>query len=246
MPTPDIAQRRYLHGDAHESRQGAYFCALCDEFAPREHFEDEAHASRNSSRYLQSLKAWRGLCKRRGSSWRRPSTAENVLAEPGLRARKLASASTSKFYRWIKKQTKRDDPIGDLANDAASDPGFPASSNSLEELTSYLVKRRASPEAIVALREAWNEFSPSKKEFSRAKTKSVAGSRLRRSGLTLSLRFAVFRRDDYRCQICGVSAQDGTRLEVDHKVPVSKGGRHVLGNLWTLCFRAMSQRVLNE
>lgn len=49
------------------------------------------------------------------------------------------------------------------------------------------------------------------------------------------LRFKVFRRDGFRCQICGLAQKDGVRLEVDHKTPVAKGGKTVIENLWTLC-----------
>lgn len=52
----------------------------------------------------------------------------------------------------------------------------------------------------------------------------------------LQFRFWIFKRDSYRCQICGSSAQDGARLEVDHKAARSKGGSHDALNLWTLCF----------
>ena len=52
----------------------------------------------------------------------------------------------------------------------------------------------------------------------------------------LSRRFAIFRRDNYRCQICGRTAKDGVRLEIDHKVPRAKGGSNHPSNLWTLCF----------
>lgn len=53
----------------------------------------------------------------------------------------------------------------------------------------------------------------------------------------LSLRFDVFKRDNYRCQICGRTAQDdNVKLEVDHKLAKSKGGTDTLDNLWTLCF----------
>lgn len=52
----------------------------------------------------------------------------------------------------------------------------------------------------------------------------------------LTLRFRVFKRDGYRCQICGRTAQDGARLEVDHKHPRSLGGTNDPANLWTLCF----------
>lgn len=53
--------------------------------------------------------------------------------------------------------------------------------------------------------------------------------------VTPGLRFQVMRRDGYRCQLCGRRASDGVVLEVDHKVPISRGGRSTLDNLWTLC-----------
>jgi hypothetical protein len=49
------------------------------------------------------------------------------------------------------------------------------------------------------------------------------------------LRFIILQRDKYRCQLCGSMASDGARLEVDHKVPVAKGGKTTPENLWTLC-----------
>lgn len=52
-----------------------------------------------------------------------------------------------------------------------------------------------------------------------------------------SLRFSIFRRDNYRCQICGRNAQEhGVVLEVDHRIPRAKGGTDDPTNLWTLCF----------
>ena len=53
--------------------------------------------------------------------------------------------------------------------------------------------------------------------------------------ISASVRFRVLRRDGYRCQMCGRSADDGVRLHVDHKVPVAKGGGGDDANLWTLC-----------
>ncbi len=50
-------------------------------------------------------------------------------------------------------------------------------------------------------------------------------------------RFAVMKRDNYRCQLCGCSAQDGpdVRLHVDHKIALADGGTNDMENLWTLC-----------
>jgi rubredoxin len=50
-----------------------------------------------------------------------------------------------------------------------------------------------------------------------------------------SLRFEILKRDDYRCQICGVTAKDGATLEIDHIHPVSKGGINEPDNLQVLC-----------
>lgn len=52
----------------------------------------------------------------------------------------------------------------------------------------------------------------------------------------LSRRFRVFKRDGYRCQMCGRDSASGAKLEVDHKSPRSRGGSNDLSNLWTLCF----------
>lgn len=56
------------------------------------------------------------------------------------------------------------------------------------------------------------------------------------SNVTLRARFKVLKRDGYRCQLCGRSAQDGIELEIDHKVPRAKNGSSKMSNLWTLCF----------
>lgn len=57
----------------------------------------------------------------------------------------------------------------------------------------------------------------------------------RQGSLTPSRRFSILKRDGYRCQLCGATARDGARLEIDHKHPVSKGGGNDPDNLWTLC-----------
>lgn len=56
-----------------------------------------------------------------------------------------------------------------------------------------------------------------------------------RSLMSDRLRYNVLRRDNFRCCICGATAKDGAKLEVDHIIPVSKGGMTVMENLQTLC-----------
>lgn len=48
------------------------------------------------------------------------------------------------------------------------------------------------------------------------------------------LRFDVLSRDQFRCVYCGVGPQ-GARLQVDHKIPKSKGGTNNIHNLVTAC-----------
>lgn len=61
--------------------------------------------------------------------------------------------------------------------------------------------------------------------------------KVERAKMTDSLRYDILRRDGFRCQICGSSAQDGVKLHVDHIIPVSRGGLTVPSNLRTLCDR---------
>lgn len=58
-----------------------------------------------------------------------------------------------------------------------------------------------------------------------------------RSLMTSAMRYEILKRDNYRCQICGSTAQDGVKLHIDHIIPVSKGGKTVPENLRVLCDR---------
>ena len=55
-----------------------------------------------------------------------------------------------------------------------------------------------------------------------------------RQPIPRKLRHEVFKRDGYRCRECGAS-KDETSLEIDHILPVAKGGTNDIGNLQTLC-----------
>lgn len=56
-----------------------------------------------------------------------------------------------------------------------------------------------------------------------------------RNKMTDRLRADILRRDGYRCNMCGTSAQHGAVLHVDHIVAVSRGGKTIMNNLQTLC-----------
>jgi len=63
-----------------------------------------------------------------------------------------------------------------------------------------------------------------------------------------TLRFEVFKRDNFTCQYCGRSAPD-VILEADHIHPDSKGGKTDLLNLITSCFdcnRGKSDKLISD
>ena len=52
-----------------------------------------------------------------------------------------------------------------------------------------------------------------------------------RPGISPLTRRTVFQRDEFKCRLCG----SGDRLELDHIVPFSRGGKHDESNFQTLC-----------
>lgn len=66
--------------------------------------------------------------------------------------------------------------------------------------------------------------------------KSVAGQR---ALMTSKLRQTIKERDNYTCKQCGASVEQEPHLllEIDHIIPVSKGGLTTESNLQTLCWR---------
>ena len=66
--------------------------------------------------------------------------------------------------------------------------------------------------------------------------KSVKGQR---ALMTSRLRQKIKERDGYTCKKCGASlnAEPNLLLEIDHIIPLSKGGLTTEDNLQTLCWR---------
>ena len=60
--------------------------------------------------------------------------------------------------------------------------------------------------------------------------------RVERGRVSNKMRFSIYARDGYRCCICGAS-RNFAQLEIDHIIPIAKGGKSVYNNLQTLCHR---------
>jgi len=54
-----------------------------------------------------------------------------------------------------------------------------------------------------------------------------------RSKVSNKIRFYIYKRDGNRCCKCGSSSN----LEIDHIIPISKGGKSTIDNLQTLCHK---------
>ena len=66
--------------------------------------------------------------------------------------------------------------------------------------------------------------------------------RVERGKVTNRMRFSIYERDGYRCKKCGRRTKD---LEVDHIIPIAKGGKSTYDNLQTLCHRCNYKKGSN-
>lgn len=71
-----------------------------------------------------------------------------------------------------------------------------------------------------------------------------SNKQIQRTLMTPELRDAIIRRDNWTCQKCGNSVfkEPNLLLEVDHIIPVSKGGKTEPNNLQTLCWRCNREK----
>ncbi len=63
-------------------------------------------------------------------------------------------------------------------------------------------------------------------------------ARVERGKVSNRMRFAIYKRDGYRCRKCGRT----TDLEIDHIIPIAKGGKTTMSNLQTLCHRCNQRK----
>lgn len=60
--------------------------------------------------------------------------------------------------------------------------------------------------------------------------------RVERGKVSNKMRFSIYKRDGYRCRMCGRTGRF-VDLEIDHIKPIAKGGKSTYSNLQTLCKR---------
>ena len=80
-------------------------------------------------------------------------------------------------------------------------------------------------------------------------TKKISSSKYfkipkKRPAISSKIRWDVFEKDNYQCVFCGNKKE----LEVDHIIPIAKGGRHIMTNFQTLCRKCnekKSDEILN-
>lgn len=79
LPTPSDSRRRYfLHGDRRAS--GEFYCALCDLFMPRDHFDHPMHGSpADHARRLDASRLTMRRLLEVGRPVFRPADAENLF-----------------------------------------------------------------------------------------------------------------------------------------------------------------------
>lgn len=65
--------------------------------------------------------------------------------------------------------------------------------------------------------------------------------RVERGRVSNKMRFAIYKRDGYRCRNCGRTNRFDD-LEIDHIKPIAKGGKSTFDNLQTLCKRCNKEK----
>lgn len=141
-----------------------------------------------------------------------------------------------RWCNWMAQQVGRDDGIGDLAGDMQRDPATKRITivRRADGRHTHIARPITTVFGFLRWLRAWRTEDRAVLQWV-----GIAYAEWRqrtRPGVTVRTRFLVFKRDAYRCQLCGRSARDGAVLEVDHVIPHARGGTSDMSNLQTLCW----------
>jgi hypothetical protein len=89
--------------------------------------------------------------------------------------------------------------------------------------------------SAVAVEHWAGEIIEDSSDHSTPRNNKNGNGKITRDAVSKSIRYDILKRDNYRCKLCGSIASETTQLEIDHIIPVSKGGDNSFGNLQTLC-----------
>ncbi len=67
--------------------------------------------------------------------------------------------------------------------------------------------------------------------------KLIRDDKIASSDFPPDIKEEIFKRDNYRCVVCGLGKQDGVEICADHKISRDKGGKNTLENGQTLCMQ---------
>lgn len=79
-------------------------------------------------------------------------------------------------------------------------------------------------------------------EIEFAHTLSEVSTKEQRRLMTKALRDQIAFRDHYTCQLCGKYMPDGVGLQIDHIIPIAKGGKSIPSNLQVLCSKCNGKK----
>lgn len=85
--------------------------------------------------------------------------------------------------------------------------------------------------------EYWNSILIHYFKIVMKRFKPDSKKKYRRKGIPGKVKLAVMERDNYKCQMCGATVDDGIKLHIDHIIPISKGGTNDIDNLQVLCHK---------
>jgi len=160
-----MSTRYYIHGDEHDSDFYSYYCHFCDAFVNQNHLNGHAEYRNNQDCYNRTLEIYKKLKKKYPNKYSRPKSAINLFAHlsPILNLKK------GRFYRWILRQSDRDDPVGDFSRDylrTLDDPDIYLKTRfkgdikkiSLYNLYQNIPWMMRREEVVLALIELWKEW----------------------------------------------------------------------------------------